>query len=202
VVVSEAAEGADVHGPVTVAWVATGVLVALVLPCVVRLVRLDYVRLGQAVRAGDVAELLLVLAMIAMVSPVGGPIPAAGWEALLLVTALWLAYGRWRSTRSGAQAAPSGGCGHHAVSAAVMLYMLAAMPGHGAMAGPWLTMAPGRFALPVVAMLAGVYFLVDAARASARVLRPADGGPSGTASRAACRVVMGLGMGYLLLGAL
>src|SRR6266496_5120795 len=85
------------HGVRTaVDWFLTVVFVVLALPCVLRLVRLDYVRLGQGVRNGDLAELLLVVAMVAMVSPVGGPIPAAGWLAVLALTVGWFAVDWWR----------------------------------------------------------------------------------------------------------
>jgi len=109
-------------------WALTAVVAALALPCVLRLVRLDYGRLGHDVRHGDLAELLLVVAMVAMLSPVGGPIPAAGWQAVLVLTAGWFAVEWWRGRR---------GCAHHALSAAVMFYMVTAMP-HGGMAhGRW-----------------------------------------------------------------
>ncbi|WP_410669418.1 DUF5134 domain-containing protein [Amycolatopsis sp. cmx-4-68] len=178
-------------------WVLTAVFAALALPCVLRLVRLDYVRLGPGVRNSDLAELLLVVAMAAMLSPVGGPIPAAGWQAVLVLTAGWFAVAWWRGVS---------GCAHHALSAAAMCYMVTAMPHDGMTHGPWLTMAAmdasARLALPVVAVVAAAYFVADAAwtgvlavRGSAAVSAPG----SGQASRAVCRTVMGAGMGYMLL---
>ncbi|WIY07197.1 DUF5134 domain-containing protein [Amycolatopsis mongoliensis] len=177
-------------------WALTAVFAALALPCVLRLVRLDYARLGHGVRHGDLAELLLVVAMVAMLSPVGGPIPAAGWQAVLVLTAGWFAVAWWRGRT---------GCAHHALSAAAMFYMVTAMP-HGGMArGPWLTMSPmdSRLALPLVAVAAAGYFVVDAVWSGALALRTAptvgsDPG-AGQASRAICRAVMGAGMGYMLL---
>jgi hypothetical protein len=193
-------------------WALTAVFAALVLPCVLRLVRLDYARLGHGVRHGDLAELLLVVAMVAMLSPVGGPIPAAGWQAVLVLTAGWFAAAWWHGRP---------GCAHHALSAAVMFYMVTAMPHGGTDHGPWLTMSTmdARLALPLVAVTAAGYFVLDAARTGVLVLRgsavtatgpTAGAGPeaaagaggaagSGHASRAMCRVVMGAGMGYLLL---
>ncbi|MEV6627033.1 DUF5134 domain-containing protein [Amycolatopsis sp. NPDC051106] len=174
-------------------WALTAVFAALALPCVLRLVRLDYQRLGPGVRHGDLAELLLVVAMVAMLSPVGGPIPAAGWQAVLVLTAGWFAVAWWRNRA----------CAHHALSAAAMLYMVTAMPHGGTAHGPWLTMATmdARLALPLVAVAAAGYFVLDAARAGVLVVRGsavAAGGP-GQASRAVCRAVMGAGMGYMLL---
>ncbi|MGW4522579.1 DUF5134 domain-containing protein [Amycolatopsis sp. NPDC004378] len=174
-------------------WVLTAVFAALALPCVLRLVRLDYTRLGHGVRHGDLAELLLVVAMVAMLSPVGGPIPAAGWQAVLALTAGWFAAAWWRG---------GAGCAHHALSAAAMLYMVTAMPHAGMDHGPWLTMSTmdDRLALPLVAVLAAGYFVVDAAWTGVVVVRGAAvPSGSGQTSRAACRVVMGAGMGYLLL---
>ncbi|VVJ16922.1 Uncharacterised protein [Amycolatopsis camponoti] len=174
-------------------WALTAVFATLALPCVLRLVRLDYARLGSPVRHGDLAELLLVIAMVAMLSPVGGPIPAAGWQAVLVLTTGWFAVAWWRGRT---------GCAHHALSAAAMLYMVTAMP-HTAMAhGPWLTMgSSARLALPLVAVAAAGYFVLDAARTGVLAVRGSavmsDG--AGQASRAVCRVVMGAGMGYLLL---
>lgn len=174
-------------------WALTAVFAALVLPCVRRLVRLDYARLGHGVRHGDLAELLLVVAMVAMVSPVGGPIPAAGWQAVLALTAGWFAVAWWRGQA----------CAHHALSAAAMCYMVTAMPRAGMDHGPWLTMSTmdSRLALPLIAVVAAGYFVVDAVRSGVLVVRGAAlaGSGSGQASRAVCRAAMGAGMGYLLL---
>lgn len=174
-------------------WALTAVFAALALPCVLRLARLDYARLGPGVRHGDLAELLLVVAMVAMLSPVGGPIPAAGWQAVLALTAGWFAVAWWRERT----------CGHHALSAAAMFYMVTAMPHAGMDHGPWLTMAAmdSRLALPLVAVAAAGYFVLDAAWSGVSVVRGSAvvGAASGHASRAVCRTVMGAGMGYLLL---
>lgn len=184
-------------------WALTAVVAVLALPCVLRLVRLDYARLGHGVRNGDLAELLLVVAMVAMLSPVGGPIPAAGWQAVLALTAGWFAVAWWRG---------GAGCAHHALSAAAMLYMVTAMP-HGAMDHrPGLTVSTmdstARLTLPLVALAAG-YFVLDAARTGVLALRGSPvasaglgaeaGAGAGQASRAVCRAVMGAGMGYMLL---
>lgn len=182
-------------GPV--AWAMTAVFALLTLPCVLRLARLDYGRLGPAVRHGDLAELLLVVAMVAMLSPVGGPIPAAGWQAVLMLTTGWFGVAWWKGRRSGHTS-----CGHHAVSAAAMLIMITFMP-HGAVShGPWLTMsgsgsAPAPWLSVIFAVVAG-YFAVDAVRAG--VLAARGSGSDGQVSRWVCRVVMGAGMGYMLIG--
>ncbi|SEP34930.1 DUF5134 domain-containing protein [Amycolatopsis saalfeldensis] len=187
---------------VVVAWLLTAVFAVLVLPCVRRLVRLDYVHLGPAVRNGDLAELLLVVAMIAMASPVGAPIPAAGWQAILVLTTGWFAFAWWRSRAEAGLHA--GGCGHHALSAAAMLYLVSAMP-HGDMVhGPWLTMSTAEtgLALPVLAIGGAVYFAADAVRSGFLAVRTRGRYSPGFTSRTVCRAVMGAGMGYMLLAAL
>ncbi|MFD2490952.1 DUF5134 domain-containing protein [Amycolatopsis jiangsuensis] len=178
------------------AWLLTVLCALLVLPCVLRLARLDYVHLGRGVRHGDLAELLLVVAMVAMLSPVGAPIPAAGWQAMLGLTAGWFAVSWWRARRSGQPVAGA----HHAVSAVAMLYMVSAMAHHG---GPWLTLSAMDSALawPVVAVFAA-YFIADAVRSGVVALRlRGTEVPPGHASRTLCRSAMGAGMGYLLLAA-
>ncbi|HKN56219.1 MAG TPA: DUF5134 domain-containing protein [Amycolatopsis sp.] len=181
------------HG--AVGWLLTLVFAGLVWPCVSRLVRLDYVRLGRGVRNGDLVELLLVVAMVAMLSPVGGPIPAAGWQAILVLTTGWFAFAWWRGRRSGHES-----CGHHALSAAAMLYLITAAPHDGH--GPWLNMSTmdTRLAWPAIAVVAAAYFAFDAAHAGVLTFR-ATPALSGEASRVFCRAVMGAGMGYMLLTA-
>jgi hypothetical protein len=193
------------HGLVVVSWILTGVFLILTLPCVLRLVRLDYVRLGQATRTGDAAELLLVLAMVAMFSPIGGPIPAAGWEAVFLVAGSWFLFSWWRGRHLSGHASPHGQCAHHALSAIAMLYLVVAMPHSGTTHGPWLIMSTmdtaGALAWPAVAVLAATYFAVDAARSGVLVVKSRQVAEAGFASRALCRGVMGLGMGFMLITA-
>ncbi|PXY28085.1 DUF5134 domain-containing protein [Prauserella muralis] len=188
--------------PVGVAWSLTAAFLALAYPCLARLARLDYRRLGAGVRHIDLAGLLMALAMVAMVSPVGAPIPVAGWQAMFLLTAAWFLACALRDRMA------DGVCRrcdlHHGVAAVAMLYMLTAMPhagGHGA----WPTMVQaggGSYALPALAVLAAGYFAVDGAHTAAKTVRNLRrrGGhplPEGAGSRAVCRTVMGIGMAYL-----
>ncbi|GAA1966161.1 DUF5134 domain-containing protein [Amycolatopsis minnesotensis] len=170
------------HGSEPVAWALTLGFALLVLPCAHRLAKLDH---RDSARTGDLAELLMTVAMVAMVSPVGGPIPVAGWQAVLGLAACWFALVWWRGRRDAEVRACHGG--HHAVTAAVMCYMVTAMPHTGHGSGP-----PGSLALPAVAIAAGAYFAVDAAWSAVRAVheRPV--------SRTACRGLMGAGMAYLL----
>ncbi|MFB9926854.1 DUF5134 domain-containing protein [Amycolatopsis halotolerans] len=182
---------------VPLAWLFTALFALLALPCVLRLVKLDYVSLGHRVRNGDLAELLLVVAMVAMLSPVGGPIPAAGWQAVLVLTAGWFAFSAWRGRAEGHS------CVHHALSAAAMLYMVTAMPHGGMVHGPWMTMSTmdTRLAWPVVALGAAAYFAVDAVRSGVVAMRSRGTTVPGHASRTLCRAAMGAGMGVMLLAA-
>lgn len=188
--------------PTAAAWAVTAVFALLVQPCVSRLVRLDYTGLGPGVRQADVAGLLMALAMVAMVSPVGFPVPVAGWQALFVLSACWFfAAGlRERSTRGVCRRCDF----HHAVSAAAMVYMFAAMPHGEAGHSVWPVMVgedvTGTFALPAVAFACVLYFAVDTAssvRHLVRTRRGAASPPEGVVSRSVCRTVMSAGMAGL-----
>lgn len=148
-------------------------------------------------RLDEAVELLMGLGMLAMVSPVGGPVPLAGWQALFAVAAvglgaLWLLRRRLqlRATR----------CGHHAVMAAAMLYMLAAMT-HGHTADPWLTMAGHTGALPFWPLAAAVlaYTAADAAVNFVRAARASAGyGVNGARARAVTRMAGSAAMGGMI----
>ncbi len=183
--------------PTTAAWGATAVFGLLVRPCVSRLVQLDYSRLGPGVRQADLAALLMAVAMLAMVSPLGFPVPVAGWQALFTVTACWflVAAARERTERKVCRSCDL----HHGVGAAAMVYMLAAMPHDDAGHSVWPTMVDGEgvFAMPTVALACVLYFGVDAAVTVRRVVRTRRAGaspPAGVASRLGCRAVMSAGM--------
>lgn len=148
-------------------------------------------------RLDETVELLMCLGMLAMVSPLGGPVPLAGWQALFTAAAiglgaLWLLRRRvpLRATR----------CGHHVVMAAVMLYMLAGMT-HGHTADPWLTMAGHTGSLPFwpLALAVLAYCAADAAVNSARAARASAGyGVNGARARAVTRVAGSAAMGGMI----
>ncbi|MEU4666838.1 DUF5134 domain-containing protein [Amycolatopsis sp. NPDC023774] len=101
-------------------------------------------------RADSVAELVLCAGMIAMTSPVGAPIPAAGWQAVLLLTLGWSLTTRRL---------------HHLATTATMLFMLTAMPHPADDHGPWLTMpAMGHGWWTPLTFAAAAWFLLEAAR--------------------------------------
>lgn len=182
--------------PVVVQWTLLAVFAVLAVPSVYRLVHAAPGRTGVVERTGreiDLIELLMMLAMAAMVSPLGGPIPAAGWEAVLLLTAGWSLVAAVRGRRSYAV--------HNTIAAAAMLYMLAAMPANAMDHGPWFSMPPSApLAVPALAALGTAYFSYDAVRVGGRAIRNARvaGVRDVTCARPACRAVMGASMAYLL----
>ncbi|WP_326566178.1 DUF5134 domain-containing protein [Amycolatopsis rhabdoformis] len=128
-------------------------------------------------RSDSLAELVLCAAMVAMTSPIGAPIPAAGWQAVLLVTLVWSLVTRRH---------------HHLAATATMLFMLTAMPHHSGDHGPWLTMpAMGRGWWTPITLAAAAWFLLEAAHAvSSRGTDP---------SRKLSRTGMSLGMACALV---
>lgn len=186
------------HIPVVVAWTLVVLFTVLVVPSVSRLAHLDPGPVRWAARETDLTEVLMALAMAAMVSPLGGPIPAAGWEAVFALATGWFLVAALRRRRCCAV--------HHAVVAAAMLYMIVAMPAHHGDHGPWLTMSgmgAARPAFPVLAALAAAYFVYDAARVGTRAVRNARtvGVKDAMVVRPACRSVMGAVMAYLFAAA-
>jgi len=180
----------NVQIPVVIAWTLTAGFAVLAVPSVVRLARADATTTADT-RQMDLAELLVALAMLAMVSPLGGPIPVAGWQAVLILTAGWFLVAALRGRRCCAV--------HNLVSATAMLYMITAMPGHPR--GPWMAMPGGELAWPALALAAIAYFAVDSVRAGiagARWARTANLRDH-RAARQVCRALMGAGMAYLLV---
>lgn len=182
--------------PAPLAWSLTVLFALFALPSMYRLVRLD-ARFDPDIRQMDLAELLMVAAMVAMVSPVGGPIPAAGWQAVLALMAGWFFVATLRGRRCCAV--------HHMVSAAAMLYMISAMPENEDSHGPWMVMSemPGRLSWPVLAVLAVAYFVFDVARSGVTAMRMVRGAPVREAlvARPLYRAAMGAGMAYMLVAA-
>lgn len=126
-------------------------------------------------RADEAAELLICTGMLAMVIPVGGPIPLAGWRAVFLAAAVALAT-RWLlRLRARAECGPSQ-CGHHALTAAAMVYMLAAPHAAHEVRDPWLTLADhgsaagGLSLLPVAAAVLA-YCAADVVRSGVKAVR-------------------------------
>ncbi|NIJ12736.1 ABC-type transport system involved in cytochrome c biogenesis permease subunit [Saccharomonospora amisosensis] len=198
--------------PLVLAWLLTAAFLLLTFPAVSRLTRLDYVRLGSGVRQQDVAGLLMAVAMLAMVSPVGAPIPVAGWEALFVLTAGWFVAAAVRDRSA------QGVCRrcdlHYGIAAVAMFYMLLAMPhgdgGHTVWPNMVSGASSGGMAWPVLAALGAAYFTYDGVQAGMRGLRLASRTgdtaretlPPGFVSRTVCRAGMGLGMAIMFVAGL
>jgi hypothetical protein len=164
-------------------------------------------------RVVDVAHVLMGVGMAAMASPVGGPLPPAGWQTIFLLLGAWFACSWWHERRTGPPEHDGMGWHgnglHHAVAALAMLYMLAAMPHAGHDSAPWLTghLEPG-VALPVIGWALVAYFIVSAIVLIARTdWRPPPRPPVPSILRAprltaTCQTTMALGNGYLLVAML
>jgi hypothetical protein len=195
-------------GPVLLRWALTALFLAVVAFCVVRLSRARHVpALYQGChRATDAGHGMMSAGMAVMCSPVGGPVPVAGWQTVFLLITGWFA-GAWLRRGHPEPIGWQGGGLHHAIAGLAMLYMLTAMPGDGHhMAAPWVPAMPNtERAVPLVAWLFAAYFAIHATVLAPRLLRPATGDDRLPAVLTACRpatacqVVMALGMTYMLV---
>ncbi|GAA3009089.1 DUF5134 domain-containing protein [Actinokineospora diospyrosa] len=151
-------------------------------------------------RAVDTAHATTATGMAVMCSPVGGPLPAAGWVALFtLVTGWFLGAAVLRGGR-----APIGWHGpdwQHAAAGLGMLYMLLAVP-HTAhsMSTPWTGPHTGQAALPALGWAFVVFFAFQTVLLGPAVLRGARGPGllADTRVAAACQLTMAAGTGYLI----
>lgn len=197
-------------GPSWLRWVLAAAFLAVAGYCVVRLVAAHRVPANYrgCHRALDVAHLVMGVGMAVMVSPVGGPLPAAGWQTLFLLIAAWFLGSAWHRWRTGTPVEPIGWHGgglHHAVAALAMLYMLTAMPGDGHhMSLAWMASMP-RPDMGVLGWLFAAYFAGYAVLLWPRAVRPAPAGGgipavlSAPRITAGCQLIMALGTAYLIL---
>lgn len=196
--------------PTPVLWALSWTFLALAIPSLCRLVLVHPASelRCRVNRLDEAAELLMCLGMLAMVCPLGGPIPLAGWQAAFGVasTGLAVAWVLQRRRPPQVACAPSR-CGHHAISAGLMLAMLVGVAGHGGVPGdPWLVLAGhgGSPGIGPLGIAAAIYLLVDTLR---RVKRAVGGdnrtaaGPAlfGLRSRESGRAVMNAAMATMLL---
>jgi len=196
-------------------WASTAAFLAVAGYCVARLVAAHRAPDGYPGqhRAVDVAHVLMGVGMAAMASPVGGPLPMAGWQTIFLLITAWFVGSWWHERRAGPpRRVDTGWHGtglHHAVAAMAMLYMLFAMPhGSGHHGAPWLDgwATPGM-ALPLVGWALAAYFLVSAVLLLVRTSWRAT--PASRSSilltpriMVACQATMAVGNGYLLVAML
>jgi hypothetical protein len=189
-------------GPSWLRWVLAAGFLGVAGYCVVRLVAARRIRYLGCHRALDVAHLIMGLGMAVMVSPVGGPVPAAGWQTAFVLIAAWFLGASWRQWRTGVVPEPMGWHGgnlHHAAAALAMVYMLSAMPGDGHhMAHSWMAAMPAPSGFSALGWLLAAYFIGSAVLLGPRALA-APPAPTLTPRVAAgCQIVMALGTGYLV----
>jgi hypothetical protein len=199
-----------VAGPSWLRWVFVAVFLAVAGYCVVRLVAAHRVVAGYrgCHRALDVAHLVMGLGMAVMASPVGGPMPAAGWQTAFLLIACWFLGSAWQRRRTGARSVPIGWHGgglHHAVAALAMLYMLVAMPADGHhMSLAWMGRMPPPEPGPLGWLLAGYFggysvILGFARWRPAAVREPMPAILLAPRITAGCQLIMAVGTTYLIL---
>jgi hypothetical protein len=214
-------EVAAVAGAVWVSWVFAAVFAGMALFFAVRLLASS-----TDPSSADASHGVMSLGMAAMFWPwgnpvQGNPVPALYWQVLFGMAAAWFAV---RLLRRGARSAtiPQSGSErgdlHHVLGSLAMVYMLAAVPAvHGVAHGMHMPgMSVPGIALPALAWALVGYFLVSAVWLSARLVEPVstvaasragavllDGGPRGVITSphlvGSCRVVMGIGMSYMLV---
>ena len=174
---------------------------------------------GSTDRGADASHGLMSLGMAAMFWPWGNPVPALYWQVLFSVVAAWFAVHLLR--RAGRpttipQPDPDRATDlHHVLGSLAMIYMLAGVPaGHHMNHG--MGMAGSGIVLPGLAWGFVAYFLVFAVWLGARLVTPVntaaatatgaallDDGPRGVAASphllGSSRIVMGIGMSYMLV---
>ena len=193
-------------GPSWLRWVLAAGFLAVAGYCVVRLVAAHRVpgHYRGCHRALDVAHLVMGLGMAVMCSPIGGPVPAVGWQTAFLLIAAWFLGTSWQHRRSPTESIGwHGGALHHAAAATAMLYMLTAMPDGHHMSVAWMSAMPPPTGL--LGWLFAAYFacyavlLISRMRTAAAVDPPVPAILLAPRITAACQLIMTLGTGYLLV---
>ncbi|MDQ4092650.1 MAG: DUF5134 domain-containing protein [Actinomycetota bacterium] len=174
---------------------------------------------GSTDRGVDASHGVMSLGMAAMFWPWSNPIPALFWQVLFSIMAAWFAV---RLLRRGVQPVtiPQPGPDraadlHHVLGSLAMVYMLAGIPAGQHTAHGTEVAGPG-IALPVLAWTFVAYFLVFAVWLGARLVKPVNtvavtatgaallgDGPRSVAASphllGSSRIVMGIGMSYMLV---
>jgi len=199
-------------GPLGIRLLFASVLIVVAAYCAGRLILAS--RDGQAGgccsdRSADVSHLVMCAGMAAMFLPSLDPLPPMAWITVFGATAAWFT---GRAVRRKVWTARRPEELHHVLGSLAMVYMFAAMPS-GHMAGMEMAGMPGMemgsgLAIPVLAWVFTAYFLAHTVRLGATLIEtPGAGaalaGPRQIAMSApvlgSCRVVMGVGMGYMLV---
>jgi hypothetical protein len=135
------------------------------------------------------AHAVMALGMAVMCSPVGGPLPMAGWLTVFVLLTAWFL------VRREPAASWHGGGVQHAIAGLAMIYMLSAVPHSAhAMSSAWSPrMSAGGAALPLLGWAFVAYFTVQVVRLAPLIARPGS-----LRIAAACQCVMALGTGGLI----
>lgn len=174
---------------------------------------------GSTDRGADASHGLMSLGMAAMFCPWGNPVPALYWQVLFSIITAWFAVRLLRRAARPVtvpQASPFRAADlHHVLGSLAMVYMLAGVPaGHHMNHG--MEMAGPGIALPALAWAFVGYFLVFAVSLGARLVTPVNtaaaaatgaallgDGPRGVTVSphllGSSRIVMGIGMSYMLV---
>jgi len=197
-----------VAGPSWLRWILAAAFLAVAGYCVVRLVAAHRAsgRYLGCHRALDVAHLVMALGMAVMCSPIGGPVPAAGWQTAFVLIAAWFLGASWHRWRRGIRADPigwHGGALHHALGALAMLYMLSGMPDAHHMSVAWMPgmPGPGGFLGWIFAgyFAAFAVLLLSRARSAPAADLPIPAILLAPRIAVGCQLIMALGTGYLLV---
>lgn len=195
-------------GPSWLRWLLAAAFLAVAGYCVVRLVAAHRVPASYrgCHRAVDVAHLVMGLGMAVMCSPVGGPLPAAGWQTAFVLVAAWFLGVSWYRRRTGVATAPigwHGGTLHHVAAAVAMIYMLGGMPDAHHRSVAWMAGMPAHGG--VLGWVFAAYFagyavvLVINARVVTASEPPIPAILLAPRITVACQLIMALGTGYLVV---
>ncbi|MBV9315808.1 MAG: DUF5134 domain-containing protein [Pseudonocardia sp.] len=159
------------------------------------------------------AHVLMAAGMVVMFLPAATSIPPLWWAVAFGLHSLWLAARTLRKTRTtsgqpagwplGARRAEGLHLGGHTLAGAVMAFMFAVMPPN-ALSGVGQVHA-GHLATNTVVAIVGwssaAYFLAYGLRCGIRVATASSriAAPRGTHTELSLRMVMGVGMSYMLL---
>jgi hypothetical protein len=211
-------------GPTWARWAFALIFIGMGAYCGARLWatrRTDGVAGGPGGRAADSAHLVMAAGMVVMFLPVATPVPPRWWAVAFGLHAAWLAVrAAWPPGASRSWAGMPRERAHlvtHVLASAVMCAMFAVLPADG-LSGAGVShaghLAAASTAFAVAGWLSAAYFLGHALHCGVRVAVPRPPGAAhrvGTASGRGelalplagtdlpLRLVMGVGMSYMLL---
>ena len=219
--VVRADSNATMTGPTWARWVFALVFAGMAGYCVARLLAARL--LASAARtadesAADSAHLLMAAGMTVMFLPVATPVPPVWWAVGFGLHSAWLAVRLgWPARTARSLTGLPRGRAHlitHLLASVVMSAMFAVLPADG-LSGSGVShaghLAASSAVFAVAGWLSAAYFLGHALHCGVRVAVPRDSGPPGASEPAngvlavtlgtdlPLRLVMGVGMSYMLL---